>query len=1141
MSDRQLKVSFGPHIKESFVTPFIGDWDSLTRKLASHGQTQEGKDGVYIVGSHFRGGRARRRQPLVEGIDLIGLDFDENVPENWGEILGSSFPFERFIYTSHSHGRPEKGGGHRGRALLPLSRTVTPEEFSALMLWAFDRCSSVGLEADKGCKDTTRAFYTPRRKAPDAVLEPIVGRVEGEWLNPDALPDGVSVAELIKARQESGFDLRRSADLSNEERAQRLSEWRKLESKSLSRAARYAHAVCRGVLERCETTNSGRRVQLFKAGCSIGSWEATGAISPSEAANYADEAFGIISRRMGDKCDAQDLRRQLQNGLDRGRTNPADIPRDKPTLSDADIEAIFEATGVPEEQRKLVVLGGRSKLPIIPDNEEALSIEDARNKTTELVSLAMRTPGRVTIGADPGAGKSTAALHGIVDAWLEGKTVRYVVPTNKLANEKLQELTKIASERLSPMELPGLLAVLGMGPKRNERNCQNLDAVVAGRKAFGCAGAKAVCKRCDLHPRNNFNVAYCDFMKQVRHADEKLRIEVNTHSIEVQNEKKHVDVLIVDEYPKAVNPTMNVSFDDLLEWREAGDIEVSDEVLNDILAMMKDAKAPFMRFGQSDLAKACPPGALKVTKTDGFVRNKTGEELILDLAEKAGGGDLKAIEALSNAPNAAALKILEDLVNRNWTGCYVDRKGLIQIVQPKPLRLDADSVLYLDGTATESVGRSLLGPDAVFHRVPVRFHQDTTVQRVDWGASKNLVRSSDDSANEDASLRTLNRLQGLVHAYESPTTAWVIHQSWTRSLAVQELLSEAFKHKRVTYYGSPDAVGSNRFEGCKRIVLADRHLPMQAIGGLAGALYWRARDDEYIRSEDWSAHAEHLTVGADIVQAMHRVRPGIHKREIIICTERELPKAWDTWRLPDEDPDILAAEKAGLVPAGRKGAVWLIRKKVAQNGFVLPTVTKDPGSAIKSLIKGKPGCLMTVLKSAYGCDFPTIAADAELDLGYVETSARGQPIPCLFNPEKPPNVKDIANRLVSAGRKIRWAEWENERFEVVNDTAEVIDSLRTLPFEHLTEAGLAAHWECSEATVYRRLRRAGLSMADVRCAWAEIHAPPDIEADSDDDSEGAYIVAGSPEWLLIAPSEWTDRWRQCETARAPPGTLALTG
>ena len=66
-------------------------------------------------------------------------------------------------------------------------------------------------------------------------------------------------------------------------------------------------------------------------------------------------------------------------------------------------------------------------------------------------------------------------------------------------------------------------------------------------------------------------------------------------------------------------------------------------------------------------------------------------------------------------------------------------------------------------------------------------------------------------------------------------------------------------------------------------------------------------------------------------------------------------------------------------------------------------------------------------------------------------------------------------------------------------------------------------------------------MANVRSAWAEIHSPPDIEADGDEDSEGAYIVAGSSEWLFIAPSEWTDRWRQCETARAPPGTLALTG
>ncbi len=210
MRDHVLLASFvkgADHFGD--VTPYEGSLDELASIFADHAETLEGKDGPAIVMSSFlvgdgetertRGMRGRFRQThLIEETTLLGLDFDERD----GDPLEIAAPLmdgiDAILYTSHSHGRPGKDDHPRWRLLVRLDRSVSVEEYKLLWAWAD---AYLGGGSDKSCKDPTRLYFTPRKPAGDATLPPIFKWAVGQGLDPDALPDGQSVASMVREKR----------------------------------------------------------------------------------------------------------------------------------------------------------------------------------------------------------------------------------------------------------------------------------------------------------------------------------------------------------------------------------------------------------------------------------------------------------------------------------------------------------------------------------------------------------------------------------------------------------------------------------------------------------------------------------------------------------------------------------------------------------------------------------------------------------------------------------------------------------------------------------------------------------------------------------------------------------------------------
>jgi len=1232
-----VRCSFVPRARfHGDVLPRAGTFDALEAQLRRDGENISEKDGRGIVVSTFvegdgstpgtAGKRGRfRQEALIDETWLLGLDFDTRS----GDALEIAAPLKAagldvIAYSSHSHGRVEmlrdkvrkelatkldperlaeeverRAHAPRFRVLVRLSRSVSPAEYRVLWAW-LDRYLGGG--SDGACSDPTRLFYTPRRKAPDAELDPWIVRWRGEPLDPDKLPDGSDVAALIEAARAAGAPAPRSV-LGPAEQERRRQEVQALPKGARTKAEKKAQRVLEGALGWLLTATEGeRRKRLFAAACRVGEWAE---VIGDDGVEAWRRALLDVAKNMP---DSHDHARQVANGIHRGRGNPVDVR--------ADLE---------KRTRSLPIL----------DNApgEAFELEEAREKLRELLSVAVQGRGAWAVAADPGLGKTTTLLDLLPQLWLEGVSVRFAVPTNKLADELLDAARKVAAtgDTLSTGEARAFLGdgahdpLIGIEPKRHAHNCQNFAAVNAGRRAGGVQGAREVCRKCDLHPGNSGSVGTCAFFLETMRARD-YRVTFTTHALEVQRTtaraetfvdvaafKKaqredpdgryqpkatwtpdglcltvqpadvgvrvpvlegdgddveaqcrawlaeadgypgsddlealrakladtasdEVDLLVIDESPRAADEKRTVRETDLLTWRGASDVVMSDETTTALRSLLTEAKVTGKTFGAAKLAEAAPAGALRVRRDgDGRVFSTVGRRLVSEHAETAATGAIPL--ALVNAPEADALEVLEAACNRGWTGCYVDKRGTLHMTHPRRIGRDGvRSTLYLDGTATEPTARALLGGDCAFERIRVAMHPETTTVRVDWSAANRELPSLDDD-NDRAQRtlakrrQTLQKLGAVVRRYESPTTAWVLHKAWCDDDDVRALLPEAFAARRVVYFRAPEATGSNKLQSCTRIVLADWFVPTSATNAAAETLEDRAAPAEL--DADWHAEALHQLEGAEVVQAAYRVRPVQHARELVLLTERELPSHWPTPTVID--PDELVADELGLLPSGKKGAAMLLAREVKKWGAVaLESRVRTAPMLASSYIGEKGHGRETALQSAANAwrddgRAQGWAEAAGVALAYVRTSAGGAPVPVFFDPAHPPSVETVAALLASPPR---WLEWQGVRLELEDATGPVLEEVRRLPSrDGATFDALAESLGVSTSTIRRRLQSVGIRSTDeLRAYWERARTPDHV-----DTPDGGVALAGSPAWLHLASDGDTRRWREVTGTPWPAG------
>jgi len=1203
------------------VIPWQGDFDALEAELVNDGRTIDGKDGRAIVMSAFRigdghteGTKGRigrfRQEALISSTWLLGLDFDTRMGEPL-DIVSPLLGGDAIVYTSHSHGRFDAvavklrdmlakkkkntlqgealaaecarlARAPRFRLLVPLARSVTPAEYRALWAWADKTC---GGGSDDSCSGPMRLYYTPRRQADDAQLAPWFKRFRGAPLDPDNLPDGLTVSALLAAESATAKTPR--APLAKAEQERRRAEWDALPLDLRARGEGQVHHACAAALARAAESTE-RRPGLFNAACVIGRMQETGLLSDDDAAAYAETLLRLTTGRMSG--DDKDLQRHLRNGLKLGRGTVPTVAQMDPSKRDA---------------------AGRRMLPIIDDDDSlALPLEDARAKVRDVIAQAVQDRGCFSVAADPGAGKTHAVIAELPDLWRGGVSVRLAVPNNTLAREVLDDVLLRSMPVMGAHEAVDFRDAVGLEPKRTAGNCKNFDAVNAGRRAGGIVGAHEVCRLCDLHPRNSENMSDCDFFADVMKAKD-YRVTITTHALEVQRTTARartvvdvaafrkadkangdtryraaaawspeglelsivedaqgiappvmpegaasagveavcrqwlaqaagaagdglealrsallasaddvVDLLVIDERPKAADEQRKVSSTDLVMWRGAGDVVIEDGPFGQLRTLMAAAAHKGAVIGAAALAQAVPAGALTVRRADLFpdmVWSHLSGQLLRDHAADAAGGAIPL--ALHNAPDFGALAVLEAAAARGWTGCYIGKDGALHLLQP--LRIGRDGVrstLYLDGTATREAARALLGPDCRHTRVRVALHPDSRVVRVDWSAGKNKLQA--DASGADAVRRrelNLEKLAAVVARFESTATAWVLHKSWIEDAQVRALLADAFEGLRVTYFGAADAVGSNRFKQCARIVLADWFVPAAAQAAAGEALAMRAAGDAGLVDTDWRAHAAHALEGAEIVQAAYRVRPAEAAREIVLLTDRGLPPGWTAAETIHAD-DLLAAE-LGLVRTLR-GAGWLLRDTVAKHGPVALQcrVEQSCHSSRDSIGERQdrstrlPNAALAAWLQSAGAT--ALAAAAGLLRGYVRTARGGHPVPVFFTVEAPPTLAQVGGLL--AGVAGAWLEWRGERLQLEDGAAQALEALGRLQPGAVTWESLAAELGTSPSTARARLRPLGVtSLVELQARWSALTAPAHVVVDAAGPDGPVVVLHGSLAWQTL--------------------------
>lgn len=261
----------------------------------------------------------------------------------------------------------------RFRLLIPLARAVGIDEHTALWKWGFSLLFSLCGEAvDPSTKDACRLFYTLRTNK----IPPWLFVQEGTPLDPDMLPDGRSVGELLRSPPNKDTSHVRSVAASDRTGLEQLSHH------LLKRATNNVRNAREG--ER----NSILNCQAFAIGQLIGA-----GLLRRDVAEAAFTGAGLVVGLSSDEV-AQVVKR----GLDAGEKCPKDLNHVRPQivfkehgdLSDkawAVIRYLRETNDPPFlflRDRKLVRLARFKGIPVI----DLLTNSSFRTLVTELARFA---------------------------------------------------------------------------------------------------------------------------------------------------------------------------------------------------------------------------------------------------------------------------------------------------------------------------------------------------------------------------------------------------------------------------------------------------------------------------------------------------------------------------------------------------------------------------------------------------------------------------------------------------------------------------------------------------------------------------------------------------------------------------------
>lgn len=124
----------------------------------------------------------------VRTVQALVLDYDKD--GSWDIVLGVWAKSYGVVYTTKSHGASATNGV-RLRAVLPLERAVTVEEYAKLWAWAQRISADAGCPLDAQCRDASRFWYDPTKPPGGWQAQ----RLTGATLDPDGILPRLAVEQ----------------------------------------------------------------------------------------------------------------------------------------------------------------------------------------------------------------------------------------------------------------------------------------------------------------------------------------------------------------------------------------------------------------------------------------------------------------------------------------------------------------------------------------------------------------------------------------------------------------------------------------------------------------------------------------------------------------------------------------------------------------------------------------------------------------------------------------------------------------------------------------------------------------------------------------------------------------------------------
>lgn len=137
------------------------DWGTLCNAFESYHYRQDKNQGPLISPATFTADSTgtRKTKGHVEAIHFLALDFDDVSPDTVTQILRTLEPYAAITYTTWKQPQATAMGLMRFRAMLPLSRSCSPQEWPAVYLCAVRDFGASAL--DTSCSDPNRFYFTP--------------------------------------------------------------------------------------------------------------------------------------------------------------------------------------------------------------------------------------------------------------------------------------------------------------------------------------------------------------------------------------------------------------------------------------------------------------------------------------------------------------------------------------------------------------------------------------------------------------------------------------------------------------------------------------------------------------------------------------------------------------------------------------------------------------------------------------------------------------------------------------------------------------------------------------------------------------------------------------------------------------------